>query len=227
VDLTTVSILGGFWTSWLPLALPQCWPFCWWVAVVLDHYSRRCMGVAIFAKQPTSEQVRVFLGRTIHATGETPKHLICDKGTQFWCRGFKGWCKRRGIKPRFGAVGQHGSIAVVERFILTMKTLCTRVILVPTRREKMRDELKHFQVWYNESRPHMTLGGRTPDEAYERRHPCSRYPRLEPRSRWPRESSCARPGVPIRGKPGDRFTLHIEHHSSRKHLPLVSLCRAA
>jgi putative transposase len=155
------------------------------------------------------------------------KHLICDKGTQFCCRGFKRWCKRRGITPRFGTVGQHGSIAVLERFILTMKTLCTRVILVPTRCEKMRDELKHFQVWYNESRPHTTLGGRTPDEAYERRHPRCPYPRLEPRSRWPRESSGARPGVPICGKPGDRFTLHIEHHWGRKHLPLISLRRAA
>jgi len=38
VDLTAVPI-GGFWTSWLPFALPQCWPFCWWVVVVIDHYS--------------------------------------------------------------------------------------------------------------------------------------------------------------------------------------------
>ncbi len=220
VDLTAVSIGGGFWASWLPFALPQCWPFCWWVAIVLDHYSRRCMGVTVFAKQPTSEQVRAFLGRAIHDANQTPKHLICDKGTQFWCRGFKGWCKRRGIKPRFGAVGQHGSIAVVERFILTMKTLCTRVILVPTRREKMRGELKHFQVWYNELRPHMTLAGRTPDEVYQRRHSCCRHPRLEPRLRWPRGSPGARPGVPIRGKPGDQFTLNVEYHAGRKHLPL-------
>jgi hypothetical protein len=29
VDLTTVPMAGGFWTTWLPLAVPQCWPFCW------------------------------------------------------------------------------------------------------------------------------------------------------------------------------------------------------
>ena len=80
VDLTTVPILGGFWTSWLPFALPQCWPFCWWVAVVLDHYSRRMMGFAVFAQQPTSVQVRSLLGRTIHSAGRAPKYLICDKG---------------------------------------------------------------------------------------------------------------------------------------------------
>lgn len=38
VDLTAVPLVGGFWASWLPFALPQCWPFCWWIALVLDHY---------------------------------------------------------------------------------------------------------------------------------------------------------------------------------------------
>jgi transposase InsO family protein len=227
VDLTTVSILGGFWTSWLPFALPQCWPFCWWVAVVLDHYSRRMMGFAVFAQQPSSVQVRSLLGRTIRSAGRAPKYLICDKGRQFWCLGFKDWCKRRKIKPRFGAIGQHGSIAVIERFILTMKTLCTRVILVPVRREKMRAELKRFASWYNGHRPHMTLDGATPDEVYQGRHPACRYPRFEPRPNWPARSPCARPGVPIRGRPGQRFELIVEFEAVRKHLPNVTLRRAA
>lgn len=29
VDLTTVPTSAGFWASWWPFALPQCWPFCW------------------------------------------------------------------------------------------------------------------------------------------------------------------------------------------------------
>lgn len=227
VDLTTVPIQGGFWTSWLPFALPQCWPFCWWVAVVLDHYSRRMMGFAVFAQQPTSVQVRSLLGRTIHSAGRAPKYLIRDKGPQFWCPGFKSWCKRRKIKPRFGAIGQHGSIAVIERFILTMKTLSTRVILVPVRREKIRDELQRFASWYNGHRPHMTLKGATPDETYRGRHPTCRYPRLEPRAHWPRGTPCAKPRVPIRGRSGQRLELNVEFHTDRKHLPIVSLRRAA
>ena len=42
-------------------------------------------------------------------------YIICDNGSQSWCSGFKRWCKRRKIKPRFGAAGKHGGIAVVER----------------------------------------------------------------------------------------------------------------
>ena len=139
VDLTTVPTAAGFWTSWLPFALPQCWPFCWWVAVAIDHFSRRVMGVAVFAKQPTSVAVRAFLGRTIAKAGTAPKYIVCDRGPQFDCQGFRDWCRRSGIKsPRYGAIGQHGSIAVVERFILTMKCLLAGLPLVPYRRESRR-----------------------------------------------------------------------------------------
>jgi transcriptional regulator with XRE-family HTH domain len=63
IDLTTVPTDSGFWVPWLPFALPQCWPFCWWLAVVIDHYSRRAMGFAVFSKRPNSLAVRCFLGR--------------------------------------------------------------------------------------------------------------------------------------------------------------------
>ncbi len=36
-DLTAVPTGAGYWAPWLPFALPQCWPFCWWVAVIIDH----------------------------------------------------------------------------------------------------------------------------------------------------------------------------------------------
>jgi transposase InsO family protein len=52
----------------------------------------------------------------------------------FTSEGFRGWCKRRGIWLRYGAVGKHGSIAIVERFIRSMKQECTRRLVVPLRR---------------------------------------------------------------------------------------------
>jgi hypothetical protein len=51
IDMNAVPMGGGFWASWLPVALPQCWPFCWWMAVVVDHYWRRAMGFAVFRKR--------------------------------------------------------------------------------------------------------------------------------------------------------------------------------
>ncbi len=242
VDLTVVPTGLGFWVPWLPLALPQCWPFCHWVAVAVDHFSRRAMGCAAFTKQPTSEDVRHFLGRTISNSpcplgegqgvramaAKTPKYIVCDRGKQFDCDGFRKWCKRKGIKPpRYGAIGKHGSIAVVERFILTLKTLLSCLLLVPYRREGFQRELDAIVEWYNQHRPHEWLGGKTPNEVYFGQFPANRKPRFELRSRWPRGSPCAKPWALVRGSPGATLTLEVSFHRGRKHLPIVKLRRAA
>jgi len=115
VDLTLVPTTGGFWVPWLPNALTQRWPFCGWVALVVDHFSRRVMGYTVFDQQPTSLAVRTFLGRLMSKCGVKPKYIICDQGEQFACPKFETWCQnRQGITPRFGAVGEHGSIAIIE-----------------------------------------------------------------------------------------------------------------
>ena len=80
------------------------------------------MGFPILTMRRTSVAVRSFLGRTIAITKATPKYVICDKDSIFWCVGLKRWCRRKRILPRFGAVGRHGSIALIERFIRTTKT---------------------------------------------------------------------------------------------------------
>jgi len=228
VDLTAVPIGAGLWTSWLPFALPQSWPFCWWVAVVVDHFSRRIVHVGVFRKRPDCRGICTFLGRTIHVANATPKYIICDRDSIFDCDNFQRWVKRKGIRPpRYGAVGKHGSIAVVERAIKTIKDECTRRTLIPTRREAFRRELISFVDWYNEHRPHTTLEGRTPNEVYFGRQPASRKPRVEPRARWPRPSPCARPQTLVGGQPGDRFELQVRHYKGREYLPIVTLRRAA
>ena len=63
----------------MSLDLPQRWPFCWWVAVVVDHFSRRLLGTTTFYSQPSSKAVRSFLGRTIRNVGAAPKYIVCDR----------------------------------------------------------------------------------------------------------------------------------------------------
>ena len=226
VDLTVVPT-GGFWTSWLPFSLPQSWPFAWWVGVAEDHFSRRLMGATAFQSQPNCAAVCGFLARTIAKAKNTPRYIVCDRGQQFDCKGFRKWCKRKGIKrPRYGAIGKHGSIAVVERVILTIKSLLSCLLLVPYRREAFLRELTQVTEWYNAERPHSWLGRRTPDEAYHRRFPANRRPRFEPRSRWPRGSPCAKPWALVRGSPGAKLTLEVNFQAGRKHLPIVKLKRA-
>lgn len=227
-DLTLVPILAGFWTAWLPFALPQCWPFCWWVSIVLDHYSRRVLGTTTFKQQPTSQQVRQFLGRVITTVGTAPKYLVTDSGVQFTCEAFKGWCRRHNIRHRKGAVGKTGSIAVIERLNLTLKQSCIRLLpIVPILRRAFHRELNLFATWYNENRPHMTLHGATPDEVYFGQRPACQAPRFEPRPVWPRAAPCALPQTLVKGQPGVRLSLHVQFVAGRRHLPQVTLSRAA
>ena len=75
-----------------------------------------------------------------------------------------------------GAVGKYGSIAVIERFIRTLKSECTRRIVVPLRRRNMRTELTCHLDWYSEHRPHDALDGRTLNEVYFDRPATSEAP---------------------------------------------------
>ena len=182
IDLTVVPIGQGFWTTWLPFALPQQWPFCWWCVVVVDHFSRRIMKIGVFSDRPDCRTICTILGQTVHQAGAAPKYIVCDRESIFDCDAFRRWVKRKGIKPpRYGAVGRHGSLAVVERLILTLKNECTRRLVVPMRRADFRRELHWFTLWYNKYRPHMTLAGATPDEIYFHLRTPHRQPRIEPR----------------------------------------------
>jgi hypothetical protein len=140
---------------------------------------------------------------------------------------FKDWCDRQGITPRFGAVGQHGSIALVERFILSLKNECTRLILVPLRSESCRRELMWYAGWFNQNRPHSALDGKTPHEVYHKLLPACERPRFEPRARWPRAARCASPHAPVTGNCGAPIRLDVRYHGSRNHLPIIDLRLAA
>ena len=120
-----------------------------------------------------------------------------------------------------------GSIAVIERLIRTIKSECTRRLLVPYRRDSFRRELALFATWYNGHRPSAALVGKTPDEVYHDLAPACLAPRFEPRRKWPRDSPCAAPRTGIRGRRGTRFELSVRHLAGRKHLPIVELKRAA
>lgn len=226
-DLTIVPTSQGLWTSSFPFALPQRWPFCWWVAVLADHHSRKILGFAVFFAQPTSEAMRAFLARVMRATRARPRRLVTDRGKQFRDGRFQAWCKRLGIEPRCGAIGQFGSIAVIERLIRTVKDEGLRPLLVPFGKAGVVRELSIFAEWYNSLRPHDRFGGATPDEIFEARRPAVAHPRFEPRRQWSRRSPCAAPRAEIAGPRGAELELRVSPYRGRRHLPIVTLRRVA
>jgi putative transposase len=226
-DLTAVPISGGYWTRWVPNSLWQRWPVCWWVFDVVDHFSRRSMGIAAFKAKPSSEEVTAALDRIMAKEQVRPKYLIVDQGRQFKCDHFEWtWCPAMNIRPRFGAVGRHGSIAVVECFHRTFKE-CFGLTFIPEDQSEFEWEASLILDWYDEHRPHTTLGGKTPNEVYFSHPPANQESRLEPRPNWPRGSPCAKPSVDIDGEPGYPIVLDIDCLEGRPHLPIVRAQRAA
>jgi transposase InsO family protein len=225
VDLSAVPTLLGYWVPWIPYCWAQHWPFCFWTLVVIDHYSRKAMMLKCFRGIPTAAQVTDTLDIAIAMVGCAPKHIISDHGAQFGTD-HRNWCELCRIKPRFGAIGQHGSIAIVERFIRTIKQECVRRIVIPLATEGFERELIAYARWYNEHRPHQSLHGRTPNEVYEGRLPARDMPRIEVR----RVLNAAGDGMNSAPQPAEnvpRLRLIVKHFENRKHLPLVELERAA
>jgi hypothetical protein len=68
IDLTAASISGGFWSSIFPFSFPQKWPYCWWVAVIIDHFSRRVVGFAVSKSNPATEEVTDVIDKAIDRT---------------------------------------------------------------------------------------------------------------------------------------------------------------
>ena len=61
------------------------------------------------------------------------------------------------MRQRFGAVGKHGSIAVTERVIRTMKREWLRRVPLIKGLDHLEQRLHGFEVYYNEYRGHATL----------------------------------------------------------------------
>jgi hypothetical protein len=142
----------------------------------------------------------------VERAGRAPKYIVSDQGTQFQAE-YRAWCKQHGVKPRFGAIGKHGSIALIERCIRSLKEECLRRTLVPFRLEPLVAELELYVTWFNEHRPHQGLGGKTPNEVFAASAAARDGPRWEPRKRYPLRA--------VRGRRSSRVKLRAHRRVRR------------
>jgi len=94
------------------------------------------------------------------------KHMISDQASVFVGDVFAELLSQWNIKPRFGAVGKHGSIAVTERVIKTLKYEWLRCVPIIKGFDHLTSLCTQFEHWYNTWRAHMTLEGFRPDDLY-------------------------------------------------------------
>jgi transposase InsO family protein len=134
------------------------WPT--WVLVAIDHFSRATMTV-VPLEGPNAGWVVGALEEAFAQHGP-PRHLITDQEGVFTSDSFRDLVIRWDAKQRFGAVGRHGSIAVTERVILTLKYEWLNHVPVIRGLDHLEQLLRDFAVYHNEFRGHATLRGAVP-----------------------------------------------------------------
>jgi len=138
------------------------WPLH--ILVAIDHFSRKvvCM---VPLEGPNAGWIIEALERAMQVHGK-PKHIISDQASVFVGDAFAELLRQWNIKPRFGAVGEHGSIAVTERVIKTLKYEWLQRVPIIKGFDHLTLLCREFGSCYNTWRPHMTLEGLRPDDLY-------------------------------------------------------------
>ena len=148
----------------------RCWGL--WpiqVVVAIDHLSRKVVCVAPL-EGPNAGWIIEAFEQTMRKHG-APKHIISDQASVFTGDVFAELLRQWNIKPRFGAVGKSGSIAVTERVIKTLKYEWLRCVPLIRGLDHLTSLCVEFEHWYNAWRPHMALEGLRPDDFYYDRKP--------------------------------------------------------
>jgi putative transposase len=146
--------------------IPLLFPFLrLHLAVVLDAYSRMPLAAGVFLFEPSAKATLALLHKAIAWHGK-PRHFVSDQGDQFTAAFFRGVLKALGIRQRFGALYQHGSIALIERFWKTLKHDLHVARFRPWNVPDFERRLAPALLRYSYCRPHSALGGRVPAEVY-------------------------------------------------------------
>jgi putative transposase len=139
-----------------------------YLAVVIDCYSRRCVGWAM-AEHMRAELVVEALEMAIWQR-RPDAGLVhhSDRGGQYVSLIFGQTARAGGIDISMGAKGCALDNAVAEAFFATLKKELTRRHSWPTRRELQSAVFAWIEGWYNRRRLHSTLGYLSPAD-YENR----------------------------------------------------------
>ncbi len=139
------------------------WPT--WALVAIDHFSRAVMAV-VPLEGPNAGSVVDAMEEAFLRHGP-PEHLISDQEGVFVSEVFGVLLGNWNVKQRFGAVGKHGSIAVTERLIWTLKREWLARIALIRGLDHLGRLLADFEEYYKQHRSHQQLNGATPSILYQ------------------------------------------------------------
>jgi len=139
----------------------------WYVAALLDLYSRRCVGWAMSAHPDEALVTSAFhmAVRQRHPDRSLLHHS--DRGSQYTSSGYRHLLTDAAIEVSMSRRANCWDNAVVESFWGTLKSECTDRWHFGSHLQARTVIFEYIEVFYNRQRLHSTLGYRSP-VAFER-----------------------------------------------------------
>jgi len=145
------------------------WAGFLYLAVVLDAFSRRVVGWAMETHLRT-ELVLAALNMALEQRRPTQVIHHSDHGSQYTSIAFGKRCKRAGVRPSMGSVGDCFDNAMCESFFATLECELLDRCRFKTQAEARMATFDFIEGWYNPHRRHSALDYHSPIN-YERIQP--------------------------------------------------------
>lgn len=150
------------------------WAGFLYLAMVLDVWSRKIVGWSM-GEEMTSERVLAALHMAIEQ--RKPEDVIhhSDQGSQYTSIAFGERCRKLGVRPSMGTVGDAYDNAMAESFFASLECELIDRRSFKTKAEARMAVFTWIEGWYNTRRRHSALGHQSPI-TYERRKPSAPLP---------------------------------------------------
>ena len=131
------------------------------ILAVVDEYTRNCLAVHV-DERIDSEGVEAVLAGLMEEHG-TPKYIRSDNGSEFKAKNLQGWLVNQGTTPMYVDPGSPWQNGYAESFNGTFRRECLDREAFGSRLE-LQVVANWWRRYYNDHRPHSSLGYRTPTE---------------------------------------------------------------
>jgi len=128
---------------------------------IVDDFTKRSPGLLTEFSITSNKMIQFF-----EELGEKPKRLRCDNGPEMTSKDFLDWAYRNKIEIEYIQPGKPTQNAFIESFNSRMRAECLNENVFMD----LRDAKKKIGDWwsyYNERRPHTSIGMKTPKEFEE------------------------------------------------------------
>ena len=126
---------------------------------VLDDFNRELIGQLV-SFSISGHQVARYLNQLVEHHG-SPKHIVCDNGTEFTSKAMFCWSQRYRTQLAFIQPGKPTQNAFVESLNGKFRNECLSQHWFQSI-DEARDKIQQWQYHYNHERPHSALNYMSP-----------------------------------------------------------------